>query len=452
MNINFSQEQALKQNLSLNQNLIQTLNIITLPTSDLESFINSESEKNPFLEVSYPSFNNTTTRHTTLSSQELSDKHEAVINNYSNDREDLFSHLKSQLGLFKLNDDEKEIALLIISSLDDKGLLNSDKNTLLQNINIDNKEEIFDKMQNLIMHLDPLGVGTNNIWTALKVQLDEKQKNGEITNEDYSLCLKFLSKDTFEFLNIDENKKLSSFDEKAKKARDIIRTLNPYPSFGFKTNDDAYIKPELFFEKNADGTISVHTDNDALPSLSLDNEYVNLLENTDDKDTRKYLRENYTAALNLIKALNERNTTLLLIGNALLKKQYEFFEKGKDYIKPLTLEDISIDVKRDKSTISRIINSKYMDTPYGVFMLKLLFQKSIASYTNKTHSENSSENNSNNISREKAKSILLKIINENKGKKISDEKLSLLLRNEGIYISRRTVNKYRNELEASIKG
>lgn len=432
-------EQGLKQNLSLNQNLITTLNILTLPTYELEEFITKESEENPFLKVSLPSNNRETTR-VSAYSEGLSDAHLMTLNNFCSSGETLFSHLKEQLGLLKLSRDEKEMALLIISSLNEKGLLNSTKDELLENTNVENKEKLFDKMQNLVMHLEPLGSASFTVWDALSVQLDEKYKRKEITKDEYNNALKFLTPESFEYLS-DEKSYTSALQAKIENAKKIIKTLSPYPSYGYKTESETgYVIPELFFKENEDKSISVSTDNDNLPTLVIDNEYMDILNETKDAETKKYLKENYTNAIKLISTLNERNTTLLLIGNALLERQYDFFTKGKDYISPLTLEDISADIKRDKSTISKIINTKYMDTPYGIFPIKILFSRSISSPKNRVTSD------SENISRDRAKVVLKKLIDENSDKKLSDEKLKLLLEKEGINISRRTVNKYRNEL------
>lgn len=432
-------EQTLKQNLSLNQNLITSIGILTLPTYELEEFINKESEENPFLKVSLPSSSRETSR-VSAYGESLSDAHVLTINNYSTSGETLFSTLKDQLGLLKLSDDEREMALLIISSLDEKGLLNSTKDELLKETKIKNASKVFDKMQDVIMHLEPLGSAASTVWDALKVQLDEKYKNKEITKDEYTNAVKFLSNDTFEYLSNDKSYS-PALRSKIESAKEIIKTLNPYPSYGYKTeNDTAYAIPELFFKENADKSISVSTNNDALPTLVLDDEYVKMLDETKDTDTKKYLKENYNNAVSLIGLLNERNVTLLAIGNALLHRQHDFFTKGKDFIAPLTLEEISTDVKRDKSTISRIVNSKYMDTPFGVFPIKILFSRSIASLKNREANSEST------ISRDRVKAILQRLITENQGQKLSDEKLRTLLEHEGISISRRTVNKYKNEI------
>ena len=160
-----------------------------------------------------------------------------------------------------------------------------------------------------------------------------------------------------------------------------------------------------------------------------------------DKKTKAYIRENKKKAENIIASLAERENTLLALGKTLAIKQYDYFTKGKEFIRSLTLKDVADEINRDESTISRIASSKYIDTDYGIIPVKALF-------SHRATTSSSGED----ISRDRIKYLIKDIIDKRKKdglKKLSDEKISALLNEQGINISRRTVNKYRSEIEKS---
>ena len=224
---------------------------------------------------------------------------------------------------------------------------------------------------------------------------------------------------------------------RAKEILSIIKSLSPYPGSGYSATPSTYVLPEISIKKNKDGSLTVSLMNDFIPSITIDDEYIKLLNTTDDPNTKKYLDSNKKKAESLISALEERDNTLLLIGRALASKQYGFFTKGPFYIAPLTLKEVANEINRDESTISRITSSKYIETDFGIFPLKTFFSRSGG-----TTSDGSA------ISRDKIKLILKEIIEtyEKEGKRLSDEKLRAELERKDINLSRRTVNKYRLEL------
>lgn len=442
MSLNVTQEQKQLQTQTLNQSLIEALNLLTMPSADLEAHLEEECEKNPLLKITRKSnVRDINASYVSPSSIEKSNNYQAMLNQVPSLDETLPDTLKSQLNTLILDKDEKTIGKIIISALDENGLLHASKEELLKNINAKDKYAIFEKMRELIKSFDPQGSASYTVWEAMKCALDALKSQGKITEKDYELTEPLISEEGFSLIaKGKENaiaRHLNVDTVRAKEILSIIKSLSPYPGSGYSAAPSTYVLPEISIKKNKDGSLTVSLMNDFIPSITIDDEYIKLLNTTDDPNTKKYLDANKKKAENLISALEERDNTLLLIGKALASKQYGFFTKGPFYIAPLTLKEVANEINRDESTISRITSSKYIETDFGIFPLKTFFSRSGG-----TTSDGSA------ISRDKIKLILKEIIEayEKEDKRLSDEKLRAELERKDINLSRRTVNKYRLEL------
>lgn len=442
MALSVTQEQKQLQTQVLNQSLIESLHLLTMPSAELEPYLEEECEKNPLLKiVKKDSVKDVNSSYISQNALKKSDNYQAIINQVPTEDKSLYETLTSQIGLLKLSESESEIANIIVSALDEKGLLIKSSDELLKNINTPNKTDIFENVRNIIKHLEPVGSASYTVWEAMKTELEELKNTHIINSKEYEKCLSLINEDGFNVIASGKENAISNYlnisKDEASDVLSIIKSLHPYPSTGYSSNPSNYIYPELSIKKDKEGNLTVSIISDFIPDITIDDEYIKMLDSTKESATRKYLEQNKKKAETLINALHERDNTLLLIGKTLATKQYEFFIKGPSFISPLTLKDVSEEIHRDESTISRIASSKYIETDFGTFPIKTFFSRSGGTTTDGVA-----------ISRDKIKLILKNIIDmgTKDGKKLSDEKLRAELEKRDIKLSRRTVAKYRSEL------
>ena len=436
----------LLQTQTLNQNLIQALTILTLPTYDLESYLEKESESNPLIKITPRSdIRDREERYVSSQSSKKSDSYLSLLENTTCYEKSLYDTLNEQLGFLKLDDNTRFVCKIIISSLDNTGLCPYSKDEILNTEELKKFIPFYDKALDVVKDLEPLGCGSAGPFEAMAHQAKNLLKEGKISEQTFDCVSKLLNDQYFSIIN--ENiskttlKALDISEDDYLKSVEVIKTLSPYPGFGYTNEQTKYIIPELSI-KNNNGTLSINTTNSLPFDVTLDEEYINLLKSDEcDKKTKAYIRENKKKAENIIASLAERENTLLALGKTLAIKQYDYFTKGKEFIRSLTLKDVADEINRDESTISRIASSKYIDTDYGIIPVKALF-------SHRATTSSSGED----ISRDRIKYLIKDIIDKRKKdglKKLSDEKISALLNEQGINISRRTVNKYRSEIERS---
>ena len=409
--INTSINTSIRNELRLNSQTKLWLNTISIPAIELKEKIEKTIEENPFLEYDIKSNHN------------RADINSIIENTAANTKESLFEHLKSQIEIAFNNKNDIEIAKQISSFINQDGYLTTPYGEIadILNINIKKATEII----KVLKTLDPIGVASKNISECLSTQLkyreniDESIKNIAINIvENY---LTELSKKNYKYiaskLNISEKDILSALK--------LIQTLEPYPAREFDTTVIKYIIPELFIFKENDEW-QVKTNETFIPPLKINKKYSKLLK---ESDFNNDLKEKKEEAQNLINVVNERKKSLKRVGEGLLKLQIDFFENGKEFMKPLRLKDLALEVGLSESTISRISNGKYLNTVWGTFSIKYFFSKKI----------------NGDLGSRAVKEIIKRII-ENSAAKLSDEKIRLILKSEGIEIARRTVAKYRQSM------
>ena len=418
-NTSLSLRTSVKNDLRLNYQTKVWLDVISSSASELKEKIEKTMEENPFLEYDFKDNNY---------SKYSGDINSVIENTIENGKESLFSHLKSQIDIAFSDKKEIELAEQICSFINEDGYLTIEYSELsdILNTNITKIENIV----YIIKTFDPYGVGAKNINECLSIQLKiKKEESREIDRNLYDTAINIaenyldeLSKKKYNIiascLNIEEGMVI--------KALKIIQTLEPYPAREYNASSVKYIVPELFILKE-NGVWIVKTDETYIAPLKISRKYIKLLDI--DKDNINFLKEKKKEAESLINASNERKKTLLKIGKALIKFQLDFFEYGKEFMKPLTLKDMSSEVNLSESTISRISNGKYLNTVWGTFSIKYFFSRAI----------------NGGLGSRSVKEIIKRII-ENSQAKLSDEKIRLILKSEGIDISRRTVAKYRKSM------
>lgn len=454
-NFGFGLEQ--KQNLALSQNLIQSLNILTLSTVELRENIFKELEENPTLEivrdplrekqsVKKRSKNYETNKRKTNSS---ADDYQNFLESIPDIEETLQSHLLQQLRLQELTENEMIFAKILIQNLDESGFniiniselqkLYNEKN---QSKKISNAD--LEKIVKVIQNLEPVGTCVDNAMQSLQVQakilFGTKSKN----NKNYFFALDLLenhselfkltnrTKFFYEVKKINAEYKKLNFDD-IKNILECISELNPAPGKLFSPdNKTIYAIPEVFVFKSDEG-FRAEVNNVEIPTVKISKTFTEHSGKIDSTELKNALQN----ANQFIESLNYRRESILKVVNAILIYQKDFFEKGPKYLLALKQQDIADELKLSASSISRTVNGKYLQCDWGIFELKYFFSAEVSTFGNQSDSS---------VSKNAVKEMIKQIIA--KEEKITDAKISERLKLKGINISRRTVNKYRNEILA----
>jgi len=353
------------------------------------------------------------------------------------ERLSLTDHLLDQINLLQFNELEREIAEQIIYNIDDVGYLSCDLEIIAANVSstVEKVEEVLKEIQ----HLEPQGIGSRNLRECLLIQLEDMVEDKPEAGTAYEIVEKYF--DDF------ANKRFSKIEQKGGYSRDqlrlaqqVIEKLNPKPGEGLIDPETNYIVPDLIVER-VDGEFIISLNDGNIPKLQLSNYYLSLYQKgkkSGDKETRDFLKKKIDSARWFINSIHQRRTTMLRVMQAIVNRQYDFFDKGKEYLKPMILKDIAEDVDMDISTISRVTNGKYVQTERGVFELKYFFTESIKTDNGEV---------SNRVIKDRIKEI---IEEEDKQSPLSDSKIAKKLRVEDYNIARRTVAKYREQMNIPV--
>ena len=413
--INTSINTSIRNELKLNSQTKLWLNIISIPAVELKEKIEKAIEENPFLEYDIKS------NHNNL------DINSIIENTASNSKESLFEHLKSQISIVFNNKKDIELAELISTFINENGYLTISPEEISDILNISVKKA--NEIIKILKTLEPIGIAAKNISECLSTQLKNKENiDKNIKNIAINIVenyLNELSKKDYKYISL----RMNISEKNILEALKLIQTLEPYPAREFDTTTIKYIVPELFIFKENDKW-QVKTNETFILPLKINKKYSKILkENNFNNDI---LKEKKLEAQNLISTVNERKKSLKRVGEGLLKLQIDFFENGKEFMKPLRLKDLALETNLSESTISRISNGKYLNTVWGTFSIKYFFSKNIKAINGELGSR-------------AVKEIIKRII-ENSNAKLSDEKIRLILKSEGIEIARRTVAKYRQSM------
>ena len=347
----------------------------------------------------------------------------------------LKDHLLWQLNLTNLNARDLSIAEMLTYSLDDNGLLTQNLSEIFEELDENNNEyesEILTVLTRL-QQFDPPGVYARDLKECLLIQLNQLSQDTPFLKQAKILVLQFL--EDIGKLNTDKllKKTQLSLDE-LRGAISLVRSMNPYPGEFLQENDTEYITPDAYVIKTSDKWRAIIND-DHNPRLRINETYKNLIRQSDNSKENQYLKDSLTEAKWFIKSLESRNETLLKVVNCIIELQEDFFENGPVSMKPMILSDISEKLDLHESTISRVTTSKYLATPRGIYELKYFFSSHVATATGGECSSTA------------VSAILKELINaEVPHKPLSDNKLTELLKEQGINIARRTVAKYREGL------
>jgi len=488
MALSQSLQQKLLQKLSPQQ--IQLMKLLQVPTANLEIRIKEELEENPALELdeekhedekdeisdefnegeeadfdensgSEEEYGNVDVSEYVQDGDDEVADYRLKDDNYPEDEQkqipfktetSFYEMLLHQLGLLKLDDKEQSIAEQIVGSIDEDGYLRRETSAIVDDLafrqNITASEEQVEALIQRIQHFDPPGVAARDLQECLLLQLQRQKNEGK----DVDIAIMAIKKYFDEFtkkhyekiqrgLNIDE-------DQLKKVMQQIIR-LNPKPGglVGGMSKAESYVVPDFFIFNNA-GKLELTLNSRNAPELRISEGYRDMMKEYDrgaKKDKRQkeaviFIKQKIDAAKWFIDAIKQRQHTLLSTMTAIMNHQYDFFLTGDETnLRPMILKDIAEKTALDISTVSRVANSKFVQTEFGTYRLKFFFSESL--------STDSGEE----VSTREVKKILSDLIEgESKKHPLSDERLTELLQEKGYNIARRTVAKYREQLNIPV--
>ncbi len=452
-----------KQLQKLSPLQIQTIKLLELPTLELEQRIKKELEENPVLDESSESNDlDDTPKNISLSEYPADDptpSYKLYVNNQGKDikpqynvfsvRESFHQSLEMQLGYRPMSDRDKKIAMFIIGSLDDDGYLRRDLEALSDDIsfrlNIETTPDELEKILKVIQEFDPVGIGARDLQECLILQIEAREPS-----KYQEIALRILKDFFVEFTKKHYSKiiaKLGITQDDLKDAIDEIIKLNPRPGGQI---DDSYteqaqqIVPDFVLEEK-DGELIMTMPKFSLPELKVNKRYADLLIKGAKKDragreAATFVKQKLDSARWFVEAIKQRQNTLQNTMNAIIDFQRDYFFDGDEKkLKPMVLKNIAEKTGLDISTISRVVNCKYIQTPFGIYSLKYFFSEGLMT-------EGGEE-----VSTREIKKILSESVDqENKTKPLTDEELVKVLHGKGYIVARRTVAKYREQLNIPI--
>jgi RNA polymerase sigma-54 factor len=467
-------QQKLLQKLSPQQ--IQVIKLLEIPTIQLEQRIKKELEENPVLELESDDpedfedqDNNEQEPETDVDNDEFSfddymtdddeiPTYKTTTNNYSKDDKYIdipFSvgitfheSLYDQLGMISLPEEDRQLAEYIIGNIDDDGYLRRDlvsiSDDLAFNMNMEVPVEKLEEILKIIQQFDPPGVGARDLKECLLLQLNHRENNNhKLARAIVTDFFEEFTRKHYEKIK----KKLELTDEELKHGIDQILKLNPKPGSSYSNplnKSNQHIIPDFILD-NIDGELNLSLNQQNVPDLKINDTYLDMLhslvkasknKNKNQKDALVFVKQKLDSAKWFIDAIRQRNQTLLITMSEIINFQKEYFKEGDETkLRPMILKDIAEKTGLDISTISRVSNSKYIQTHFGIFPLKYFFSEGL-------QKEDGEE-----VSTREIKKILQECIaNEDKRKPLTDEKLTQILKEKSYNIARRTVAKYREQL------
>jgi RNA polymerase sigma-54 factor len=443
MDMNISGNIELNQKLIITPQLQQFVKILQMGQQELNSFAEQQALENPVIEIepNYDELEYTEKIKKKLDWLEDMDEENRVYYQSSQDKDDyeytavsdheesLQHYLLSQLELLSLDDSDYKIVKYIIQSLNENGYLDTNIEDIA--ITFNTTKEHIEKNLGIVQSFEPSGVGARDLKECLMIQLKNKGIEDKNLFHLINYYLDELGKNKLNVIS----KELGISIEAVKDLYSIIKTLNPHPGGSFSSGHDIrYIKPDIIVVKFKD-YYEVLLNDLAYPKMSISNYYKNILDSSNDRETRSYIAKKIEQASWIMKCIEQRNNTLLSVAKTIVDIQKQFFDKGPGNLIPMILKDVAEKLSIHESTVSRAIHDKFLQSSWGIFELKYFFS---SGFDSKTQGDMTSEN---------IKLVLKEIINsENKKKPYSDQKIADILCERGLKVARRTVAKYREEL------
>ena len=465
-----SQKMALQQMLA--PQLQQSLALLQAPLMELQALVNQELEQNPVLEENpelelaqkepdgefdaeeYPQdpaapdaeWESQIERLTQLDQEWKDYFSETALPSVRHSKDDeerrqhmfdslttstsLQEELRDQVRLSDLDASHYDLADMLIGNIDEGGFLKASTNELIFSTNA--PKETIERVVELIQSFDPPGVGARDLRECLMLQLERIGKQQSLEYRILDRCFPLLGKRKFPDIARDLGQSLDAVVQAAKR----ISHLNPRPGGAFRGDTETYVTPEVFITRAEDGEYQISVNNDHIPRIRISNTYKDLLSTSSSAtDLKEYIREKIRSGKFLIKSIDQRQQTITKIAHEILRRQQDFFDHGITHLKPMTMMQVAEQVGVHETTVSRAVSGKYLECPQGLFELKFFFTSGIQTASGEDVSNASVKDLINDMVRD-----------ENPSKPLSDDQIVKLLMGKEIKIARRTVAKYRGEL------
>lgn len=461
----------LRQEMKINPRLYQAMDLLYMPLLDLQQHIKQEMLNNPFLELEEPvvSPEEEKTKEQEKEEQEKEEEidwEEILLDGFEAggrraeyeereyyepvpvDTRDLSDHLRDQLMLLRLSDRELLLGEEIIGNIDDNGYLSCTAEDVATSLNEWLKgegsnwagdeviepysvEEV-EKMLKIIQGFDPPGVGARDLRECLLLQFQEAELEDTLA---YRIVRDYFD----QLINhrwSEISKELAITPRDVQAAADEVAKLDPKPGLKYTSSPDNYITPDLVVEKIG-GEYLVFLNDTSLPRLKLSRAYREIArdKNKFQGENKEFISNKLNSANWMIQAIEQRRQTMLKVMNFIVDRQREFFERGVQYLRPLTLREVAEVINMHESTVSRVTNEKYVQSPRGVLPLKFFFSSGLSTTTGED------------VSARGIKARIQKLVaDEDPKQPLTDQAIVNILKDEGIQIARRTVAKYRDQL------
>ncbi len=476
--LNLQQKQSLQQRLSPQQ--IQYVKLLQLPTLALEQRIKQEMEINPLLEEGEDVI-----EEAALDEQSEDDQFDDVLDpedehtedeydweEFLDTEDDLYGYkaavdhsaeeeeretpivsvssmiesLRDQLAFLDLDDQEELMAEQIIGSIDEDGYLRRSLESIVDDIAFNHgimlSEADVEAVLQRIQRLEPVGVAARDLQECLLVQLDMLPE--EVPGRDVAMDMLTRAYKAFTMKHYDQiMRRLGVDGQDLKDAFELVQRLDPKPGEGAFSASENYITPDFMVRVEEEAFIITLQSGNA-PELRVSRHYQQMLEkvvadkkkgrSSYDNETQQFLKSKFESARWFITSINQRRQTMLAVMHAIVERQEDFFRLGEGHLKPMILKDIAEMINMDISTISRVVNGKYVQTEFGVYELKHFFSEGLTTDSGEE------------VSNKEVKALIERIISEeNKKKPLSDQRIADMLDEKGFQIARRTVTKYREQ-------
>jgi RNA polymerase sigma-54 factor len=415
------QQQSLK--LVMTKELTQAITLLQYSSLDLTKFLEEQTLENPLIEVKQTDFSRRT------KSKVSKESYTNPIDYVEKKETTLYEHLLTQLSYMKVNNEKKRTMEYIIQLLDSNGYLYFPEEEIARDLNTDT--ETIESAIHYIQTLDPTGVGARSLQECLLLQLRKLPKRNSLAETIIQDYFEEFAEKSWKVIAKQLDVKLFDIQQ----LFDFIQTLQPRPGAAFHGGEAQYIVPDFDIQVEK-GVVVMNMHDSYLPKVSLNLQYYQHFLQEKDSQTKSYLQEKVDQCQWIMRSLEQRKITLQNVMNEIINRQLDFFLKGPAHLKPLIMSEVAQSLDIHESTVSRAVKDKFVQTPFGIFEMKYFFIRNIQT------------TGSTDTSSTQVKNVLKQLIDEeNKQKPLSDQEIVSILKEEhGILVSRRTIAKYRDQL------
>ncbi|MFD1708581.1 RNA polymerase factor sigma-54 [Siminovitchia sediminis] len=421
-------------NLTMTQELQQAITILQYTAQELTAFLEMKEMENPLIQLESPIIRSVDPRYDRVRKRKVTNPEndqKKWLEQMADTNEGLADHLFSQLMMKALSGFQEKLVEQYIYNLDSNGYLtiSVEEAATVCGTSTGEAEEIL----KLIQSLEPAGVAARSLQECLILQVERRGDAPPLAVRLLKDYFTEFAEKKWKFLS----EQLSVSLKEIQQAADYITSLDPRPGTPFDNERPQYVVPDLILEI-VDGKLELQLFESHLPAVQYQSDYYNEMSRVGDHQVKQYLNDKRQDYRWIVRSIEQRKQTLMKVGMAIIEEQQDFFLKGPQYLKPLTLRDVAEKIEMHESTVSRAIRGKYIQTPNGTHELKKFFSQALQSNASSDGEQASAA---------QAKSLIQSLIDqEDKRKPLSDQAIANKLKEEGLTLSRRTVAKYREQL------